>query len=224
MEPTQEVIQSGQCQVPVCADIDLGNYSFRYYAPDRTTRIRFIPKGACQCQKIRRINTYNSSSFKMEVETRDGKLAPNVSALRVFPPDHPRANSANITTWDRYSRTKAEFEEISDFQFDGDSFSSFRVFRSRYSRADAVHDYFFVPRSVEFNFPGRTQPIAFNIPFGHPRYSKDGKVSLTVNGDVKLAEGVHFFQFFYPRLNPSDEWVASMERSAEVIDARLFPK
>ena len=81
-EPSSEVVLSGQCKVPVCADIDFGNYSFRYYSPDRTMHVRFIPKDACECQKIRRIE---GDYIKLSVETRDGKTAPNVSMLRIYP-------------------------------------------------------------------------------------------------------------------------------------------
>lgn len=226
-EPSSEVVQSGQCKVPVCADIDFGNYSFRYYSPDRTMHVRFIPKDACECQEIRRIK---SDYITLSVETRDGKTAPNVSVLRLYPPNHPhppnhpRANSANMTTWQRYSRSKNDFDEIGDFQWEGDTFPSYRVFRSRPPRGQPSYNYFFVPRSAEFNFPGHRQAIAFDIPNGHPRYGNGGKVSFTASAEVEIAPGIHFFQFFYPRLNRSDDWVASMERSAEVIDARLFPK
>ena len=220
-EPSSEVVLSGQCKVPVCADIDFGNYSFRYYSPDRTMHVRFIPKDACECQKIRRIE---GDYIKLSVETRDGKTAPNVSMLRIYPPAHPRANSANMTTWQQYSRSKNDVDEIGDFQWEGDSFPSYRVFRSRLPLGQSSYNYFFVPRSAEFNFPGHRQPIAFDIPNGHPRYGNDGKVGFTASAQVEIAPGVHFFQFFNPRLNRSDDWVASMERSAEVIDARLFPK
>lgn len=219
-EPTYEVIQSGHCQVPVCTDIDFGAHNFRYYAPDRTIRIRFIPKGACECQKTRRIST---DYIRLSVETPDGKTAPNVSVLRTYPPGHPRAKSAEVTTWKQYTRIENDFEEISDFKLDGDTFPSFRVFRSRYSRG-AIRDYFFAPRSAEFSVRGQKQRIAFTFPFGHPIYGKDGKIRSRVVAQVQLATGIHFFQFFTPRLSPSDDWVASMERSAEVIDARLFPK
>jgi hypothetical protein len=220
-EPTKEAIQSGRCEVPVCADVDFGNYSFRYYAPDRTTLIRFIPKGACECQKIRRIS---GDHIVLSVEPRDGRTAPNVSVIRTYPPDHPRANSASVTTWERYSRTKNDFDEISDFQWEGDSFPSYRVFRSRHPRGQSSHNYFLVPKSAEFNFPDHGQPIAFSIPLGHPLYDNIGKLSSSASGRVELTKGIHFFQFFTPRLVPSDDWVTSMEGTADVIDARLFPK
>jgi hypothetical protein len=219
-EPSSEVVQSGQCKVPVCGDIDFGTHSFRYYAPDRTNRVRFIPKGACECQEIRRIA---GDHVVLSVETRDGKTWPNVSVLRIYPPDHPRANSANMTTWERYTRKGSDFDEIREFEWDGDTFATFRVFRSRYSRGK-INDYFFVPRSAGFNFPNQSQPIAFDIPNGHPRHGKDGEASPTFSAEVQLAPSVHFFQFFSPRLIPSNNWIAAMERSAEVIDARLFPK
>jgi hypothetical protein len=193
-EPTREVIQSGHCQVSMCADIDFGDYNFRYYAPDRTIRIRFIPKGACECQKIRRIS---GDYIRLGVKTRDGKTAPNVSLLRIYPPGHPRANRANTTTWERYTRTKNDFDEISDFQWDGDRFPSFHVLRSRYNRGRAAHDYFFVPRSDEFNFQGQRQPIAFNIPLGHPIYGNDGKISFTVG--AKLSSPRAFISFSFSR-------------------------
>jgi hypothetical protein len=221
-EPTKEVIQSGLCEVPVCAEVDFGDYYFRYYAPDRTTRVRYISKGACECKKIRRID---GDHIVLSVETReDGKFAPNVSVLRIYPPGHPRKNSANMTTWEQYSRSVNDFDEISDFQFDGDAFPSFRVFRSRRPRGREAHLYFFVPKSAQFNFLGHRQPIAFNIPLWHPNYDNTGKLWSTVSGQVELASSVHFFQFFSPHLVPSDDWITSMERSAEVIDARLFPK
>jgi hypothetical protein len=219
-EPTKEVIQSGLCEVPVCAEVDFGDYYFRYYAADRAARVRHISKGTCECKKIRRID---GDHIVLGVETRDGKFAPNVSVLRIYPPGHPRKNSANMTTWEEYSRSVNDFDEISDFQFDGDSFPSFRVFRSRRPRGEA-HMYFFVPKSAQFNFLGHKQPIAFNIPLGHPHYDNTGKLWSTVGSQVELASSVHFFQFFSPHLVPSDDWITSMERSAEVIDARLFPK
>jgi len=218
-EPTREVIHSGYCRVPVCADIDFGNYNFRYYAPDRTITIQLVPKGACECEKIRRIP---GDYIRIGVVTRDGQTSPNVSVLRIYPPDHPRANSANITTWERYNRKRSDFDEISAFEWDGDTFATYRVFRSRYSRGN-MRDYFFVPRSGEFNSPNYSQPIAFEIPNGHPSRGNE-KESLTVSAQVRLAPGVHFFQFMSPRLVPSNNWIEAMERSAEVIDARLFPK
>ena len=84
--------------------------------------------------------------------------------------------------------------------------------------------YFFVPKSAQFNFLGHRQPIAFDIPLGHPHYDNVGKLWDTVGGQVELASSVHFFQFFSPHLVASDDWITAMERSAEVIDARLFPK
>jgi len=220
-EPTKEAIQSGRCEVPVCAEVDFGDYYFRYYAPDRTTRVRYVSKGTCACKKIRRID---GDYIKIGVETSDGKFAPNVSVLRIYPPGHPKGNRGNMTTWERYSRSVNDFDEISDFQFDGDAFPSFRVFRSRRPRGREAHMYFFVPKSAQFNFLGHKQPIAFDIPLGHPIYDNTGKLWSTVSGQVELASSVHFFQFFSPHLVPSDDWITSMEGTAEVIDARLFPK
>lgn len=220
-EPTKEVVQSGLCEVPVCAEVDFGDYYFRYYAPDRTISVRNISKGTCECKKIRRID---GDSINIVVETKDGKSAPNVHVRRIYPPGHPRENSANMTTWQMYSRSVNDFDEISDFQFDGDSFPSFRVFRSRRPRGREAHLYFFVPKSAQFNFLSHRQPIAFDIPLGHPLYDNRGKLWSTVSGQVELASSVHFSQFFSPHLVPSDDWITSMEQSAEVIDARLFPK
>jgi hypothetical protein len=221
-EPAKEVIQSDLCVVPVCAEVDFGDYKFRYYAPDRTSRVRYIAKGTCKCSKIRQIE---GDHIALSVETReDGKFAPNVSVLRIYPPGHPRKNSANMTTWEQYSRTANEYDEISDFQLDGDSLSSFRVFRSRRPRGREAYLYFFVPRSAQFNFPDREQPVAFDMPRGFPLYDSTGKWPPTVSAQVELTSSVHFFQFFSPRLIPSNDWISAMERSAEVINERLFPK
>src|SRR5687768_4525549 len=62
VEPAPEMVQSGQCRVPVCTDFDFGDHAFRVYAPERPQLLRFIPKGACQCATVRQ------GSFKDQLE------------------------------------------------------------------------------------------------------------------------------------------------------------
>src|SRR5215471_10408436 len=100
-EPTPEVIGSGTCQIPVCASIDFGDYFFRYYAPDRSILIRYIPKGACQCRSVRSVDANFSGSILLSVETPDGRKMHSVSVLRIEP-GHPRAIWPESTTYERY--------------------------------------------------------------------------------------------------------------------------
>ena len=219
-EPAPEVIKSGLCRVPVCAEVDFGIYNFRYYAPDRASTIRSIPRGACACEKIRRIQ---GRHINFNLETGDGKITPGVNVLRSYPPESPRAKAANATTWEEYDRVKGDFDEVNDFKWNGDTFSSFHVFRSRYSRRE-VRDYFFVPRLNEFRIGGQGQPIAFTPAFGFPIGEQGGTARFRVFAQVRLAPGVLLFQFFSPQLVPSNDWIASMESSAEFIESRLFAK
>jgi hypothetical protein len=53
-EPTTEMVRSGTCVVDVCSSVDMGDYTFRYYAKEPTaTTLQFIPKGGCQCKAVR---------------------------------------------------------------------------------------------------------------------------------------------------------------------------
>jgi hypothetical protein len=219
-EPTREQVESGVCRIPVCAEVAFEGYNFRYYAPGRTIRLGFIPKGACECGSVRRIGDDN---FKVSVAARDGKIFPNVSVIHVYPAGHRRARSGNMTTWMRYFQHKNDFDEVDDFQWDGDTFPDHHVFRSRNGRGRSLNDYFFVPRLAEFNFRGRGRPIAFNTPLGYPTYGDDEKIDSAAASQVELTAGIHIFQVFKPRLVPSRDWVTSMEAVAEAIDQRLFP-
>ena len=218
-EPTREVIQSGVCRVTVCTEFDFGNSSFRFYAPDRTSTIRSIPKGACSCEKIRRLQ---GRHINFDLETKDGSIVAGVNVLRGSPPESPRAKAADATTWEEYDRAKGDFDEVSDFRWKADTFSSFQVFRSRYSRR-ATRDYFLVPRLNEFRAGGQRQSIAFTPAFGFP-IGESGTARFRAFAQVRLDPGVLMFQFFSPQLVPSDDWVTSMERSAEFVEQRLFVK
>ena len=218
-EPTREVIRSGVCRVPVCTEFDLGNSSFRFYAPDRTSTIRSIPKGACSCEKIRRLQ---GRHINFDLETEDGSIVAGVNVLRGSPAESPRAKAVNATTWEEYDRAKGDFDEVSGFHWKADHFSSFQVFRSRYSRRE-TRDYFLVPRLNEFRAGGQRQSIAFTSAFGFP-VGEGGTARFRVFAQVRLASGVLMFQFFSPQLVPSGDWVTSMERSAEFVEQRLFAK
>jgi hypothetical protein len=225
VEPTLTEINSQpkSCVVSVCMDIDFGDAYFRYYARDRVILLRHIPRGTCSCQSVRSGDRAFNSQITFSVETPAGKKMPNVNLLRIFPPGHPRANPAyRSTTSDRFLhlQKQGELEEVTDFTVEGESFGSFRIFRDRKAVALGSRKYFFVPRSDDFQFQGRTQPIVFYTPLGY----RDGLKEIRVTARVRLSDGIHLYQFFNPRITPAKDWISSIELSAEMVDARLIPK
>jgi hypothetical protein len=223
-EPTPDVIRSGTCRIPVCTSIDFGDYFFRYYAPDRSILIRFIPKGACQCGSIHSGNANFNGTVVLSVETPDGRTMHSVSVLRIWPSGHPRARPER-TTYEEFLSEEKYLDELSDFHWKDDHFSAFRVFRARQIYALGARRYSFVPKAAQFHFRGESQPIVFTTPLARrlddEAFEADGP---KVAAQVRLSETVQFFQFFVPRLIPSDGWIAAMERTAEMIDTRLMPK
>jgi hypothetical protein len=214
VEPPAEVVRAGKCRVPVCTDFDLGDHSFRFYAPERADVITFIPKGACQCASVRQ-GTFNDR-LDLSVETQDRALMPNVGVLRMRPPDDPRALPERETTHERFLREAAVFKEA-PFAWNDDGFPTFRVFqRLRPAARPAITDLYFVPREPTFRVRGQTQPIAFRNPLGSALesadYAKDGPL---MSAQLRLTPTVHVFQFFSPRLMPSNQWIKALERTTE---------
>src|SRR5688500_14706677 len=73
-------IRPGLCHVPVCADYDLGDHVFRFYAPARAETVRPIAPGACECRTVRQIAD-PQGHLVVGVELADGRLL-NVSLVR----------------------------------------------------------------------------------------------------------------------------------------------
>jgi hypothetical protein len=223
-EPLSEVVRSGTCKVRICTEVDLGDYLFRYYAPKRTTLIRYIPKGACECSFTSRDNRVDAHIL-ISIETPDAKQMHSITVVRINRADPSSVDRWGGTTYEEFVRLERsdQLEEISDFKWKNEDFANFRVFRGRQVSASGARRYFFVPKTGQFRFRGKSEPIVFSTPL--PRrldaMEADGP---RVSARVHLSNEIGFFQPLIPRLFPSDTWIASMERSAEMIDTRLFPK
>jgi hypothetical protein len=220
-EPAPEVARSGACVVGVCSSVDMGDYTFRLYSKSLPLKLRYIPKESCRCKSIKPIAQQRDYITFSSVELSGGQAAQRISVVNVGPRHHERA------TYETFKEKQSQLSEVTDFHPDGDQLARFRVYRSNALSGASKYDYFLIPRNEEFSFKGKSQPIAFSVPNGvyvgsplkdfRPR---DIKFAAT----VRLYDNIHFFQFFYPQLTPSDRWIELLQLSAELADSRLFRK
>ncbi|MGN6287450.1 MAG: hypothetical protein ACTHM2_20060 [Afipia sp.] len=221
-EPTIEIVRSGSCVVDICSSVDMGDYTFRYYAEHPTVRtLQYIRKGQCQCKAIK------LTRIKRDYATFDaiGKNGQKLTHISVVSTGREHYQPPTIQD---FERKRGSLEEITDFRPGEDSLKSFRIYRSREPHGAQVYDYYLIPRVQQFSFQDKTQPIAFSIPNGlrqgPPLPTQLGDRTPSFSSAVRLYGSICIFQFFDPRRQSSDYWINLLEQSAEVADTRLFPK
>ena len=233
-EPSAEVVASGQCVVPMCTDVDLGDRYLRYYAADIVRKpTTYIPKGACGCEKIQVVQLRNST-VPMSILNPPGHngaqlgvwIAPTKCAAAV-----QSARASRETAYERFVRLRDEYEPVPEFRWRSDSFDGFEVFRSRQAYAHGHRKYVFVPKSNSISFGGETQSVAFETAnnISDPATVEDEEKfeeSLHVGTDVRISECVEARDLF-PASNssPSNIWKSKLEDSvALIVTTRLFLK
>ncbi len=213
-------IRPGLCRVPVCADYDLGDHVFRFYAPARTETIRPIAPGACECRTVRQLAD-PQGHFVVAVELPDGRVLSNVTLIRRLRRE-TSFRSTHETTAEQFARAD-QLQPLEDFAWGEDEFRDFRVLR-RTPRINPRATLYFVPRNASFRFRDTTQPIVFMTPLGtvldSEAFRADGP---TVAARVRLTGTVHLQRSFTPRQTPSHRWVSDMEQAAAAIEGRLIP-
>lgn len=233
-EPSAEVVASGQCVVPTCTDVDLGDSYLRYYAAGIVRKpTTYIPKGACRCEKTQVVQLGNST-VPISILNPPGHngaqlgvwIAPIKCAAAV---KSARANRE--TTYERFIRLRDDYEPVPVFRWKGDSFDGFDVFQSKQAYAHGRRKYVFVPKSNSISFGGNTQLIAFETPNGFFDVStasdeEKSSESLRVGTDVRISECVEARDIFpVSNLSPSNIWKSRLEDSiALVVETRLFSK
>ncbi len=216
-EPTPDVIASGQCQVPTCYQLDLKEVKFRIYSANRAILYRHIPKGACACTAIKDDPDFVGLSASMAFETKDGARIGNVAIGRA----KDKSDINLQTTYERFLSEQDKFEEVSDFRYRDFDFSDYRIYRERKARALDNRRYYFIPKKPQYLVRGSQMEIAFNTPLG--RLPGDTR-ELTVAANLRLSDGIYFFQFLNPRLTAPAQWPATVEKTVGLIETRLFPK
>lgn len=244
-EPSYEVINSGTCIVPVCTDIEFGNYFFRLYAPDYaypTVRkiIHDIPKGACTCQKIETQKRHYTQGIGLGVEKRD--LARNYRVSigldrSLYEGDVDKAVKSRNRTYkttfeilqERLTMTGIwEIQKTSDFlpEWKPD-FRNFTIYQSRYAGPQNTHNYFFHPNHQTLVIDGESQDVAFDTHFKFPREIKRsdgvdvGRLYLEVFSTVRMHQDVFVNRAFYAATAKPDTWIQEWQDSVRVIDDRL---
>jgi hypothetical protein len=216
------MVRSGTCVVDVCSSVDMGDYTFRYYAKEPTaTALQFIPKGGCQCKAVR-LTKLKRDFVTFDAVGEDGNTLRLISVVSTGRRQH------QPTTIQKFDEKRSRLQEIEGFNPGGDSLASFRIYRSRDPIGAKTYDYFLVPRDRTFSFRGESQKIAFNVPLG----VREGGALPYEHGDrtpqfsavVSLYGTIRVFQFFNPRRLSSDRWNDVLELSAQIADTRLFPK
>lgn len=218
-EPAPEMIASGKCHVPVCYELDLEDSKFRIYTANRAILYRYIPKGACSCASVRNDPGFFGSAASMRFETSDSTQIGNVAVGRA-----KDSEDINLrTTYERFLSERDKFGEMSDFHYRGFDFSEYRVYRERETRGPNSDSrrYYFIPRNPQFIIRESRMEIAFHTPLA--RSLGDERQQLDVATNIRLSDNIYYFQFFNPRLTPPAQWPATVEKTVELIELRMFP-
>lgn len=216
-EPAPEVIASGKCHVPVCYQLDLKASKFRIYAANRANLYHYIPKGACTCAATKNDPGFFGVAASMTFETKDGARISNVAIGRA-----KGESDINLrSTYERFLSEQEKFEEVKDFEWRGFDFSEYLIYREREARGAKgdIRRYYFIPRDERVIVRGSR--IAFDTPLG--RSLNDEREQLNMATNVPLSNGIFYFQFLNPRNTPPAQWPATVEKTVELIELRLFP-
>lgn len=242
-EPGYEVIKSGACRVAVCTDFNFGDVKFRAYSDGRPYTINLIPRGACQCERVKEAGKEFSGTFSFGIQLESGVRYPDLLLNRVGwerlradtfrqanpgrpEPTNPTSKLIGEIVAQTFERVRGALEPVpaGEFSWRGDTLSSFAVWQSKpptYGQGSRI--YFAIPKNpAQIDFGGRSQAVAFQtiLVTNFALDINDPKLSAS----LLYCNSVMFSAGFDPKFAPSDQWIADLRWIAEYIEGRLTPQ
>lgn len=231
-EPSAEIVASGQCVVPVCTDVDLGDRRVRFYAAGITrSHLTYIPRGACHCEAINRVKLPNRS-LPMDFEATGERKAYGASLVQVECASKTlpnRARPPSESSYEKFHRLIHEYKEVSDFRFRDESYSRYRVFEHQEEQDRPMKRYYFLPKSGQIEVDGRVQPIAFAVELdadlarAQKIETPTRQIGLSAYSVVRISECVTLSKRFAVSRAESSQWMAQLSLAVDTITrTRIF--
>lgn len=232
-EPSAEVVASGQCVVPICTDVDLGDRYFRFYSEGVARKpLEFIPKGSCSCQQVKVIQATNSDILVNFYQSGDANA--QVRGMGVSPLKCAQsvsvARPVSETTYEKFQRRRLSYELQNDFEWHADKFSQFEVYKEKEPYALGLRRYVFVPKSGEVAIDSEKYPVAFETTYGlfdSPKNEREVKSNseLNISASIRASQCLKLWWLGNFKEKSSDMWVKNFSKGADVlITTRIFRK
>ncbi|MGV8996984.1 MAG: hypothetical protein ACOH12_08565 [Parvibaculaceae bacterium] len=232
-EPSTAVVSSGQCVVPVCTDVDLGDSYLRYYSGGIAREpLEYVPKGECACEHIQVVQTVNSEislRFYPEKGSKATALGLSVAPIKCAE-SVSAARASRETTYEKFTRLRDAYDLVQGFRWRDDSFSTFDVYREKQTYALGLRRYMFVPKSGAIFVGDHQYPVAFETPYGlfdKPSNEREEKsnLKLSIGVEVRTSECVKIEGLFSSTKAFSGGWMETLENGVStIVTTRLFHK